>query len=69
IFPHIAVTGGIARGVVALAVGLGVGIPFAYVAYQLVERPFLRWRRASGAHEPPPAQRANEPLPQAVERL
>ena len=32
---------------VALAIGLLVAIPFAYVSYQLVERPFLRWRHNS----------------------
>lgn len=46
VFPMIPITGGFARGVVALAVGFGVAIPFAYVSYQLVERPFLRLRRA-----------------------
>lgn len=48
VYPLIPVTGGFARGVVALAIGFGLAIPFAYVSYQLVERPFLRLRR-SGA--------------------
>jgi peptidoglycan/LPS O-acetylase OafA/YrhL len=48
VFPLLPVHGGVARGVAALAVGVCVAIPFAYVSYQLVERPFLRYRRASG---------------------
>ena len=47
IFPQIAVSDGVLRGVVALAIGLGVAIPFAYLSYQVVERPFLRLRRAA----------------------
>jgi peptidoglycan/LPS O-acetylase OafA/YrhL len=47
IFPHIPVTGVFARSVATLAIGLCVAIPFAYLSYQFVERPFLRWRRAS----------------------
>src|SRR6185437_16793730 len=47
IFPHIPVTGEFARSVATLAIGVCVAIPFAYLSYQFVERPFLRWRRAS----------------------
>lgn len=47
VFPLIPVSGGFARGVVALLVGFCGAIPFAYLAYQLVERPFLRYRRVS----------------------
>ncbi|MGH2503034.1 MAG: acyltransferase family protein, partial [Ktedonobacterales bacterium] len=48
IYPQLHVSGGGSRVVAALAIGVFVAIPFAYVSYQLVERPFLRWRRASG---------------------
>ncbi len=70
VFPLIPVSGGVARGVVALAIALGVAIPFAYLSYQLVERPFLRWRRTGTASRP----RAETPVGaqarrQAVERL
>ncbi len=47
IYPHLHIAGGVERGVAALAIGLLVAIPFAYVSYQLVERPFLRWRHSS----------------------
>jgi len=43
------VSGSVSRVVAALAIGVFVAIPFAYVSYQLVERPFLRWRRAGGS--------------------
>jgi peptidoglycan/LPS O-acetylase OafA/YrhL len=73
VFPLIPVTGGFARGVAALAVGLCVAIPFAYVSYQLVERPFLRWRRATGVRGAGDRQAsalgAIQPERQAAERL
>ncbi|HZC04334.1 MAG TPA: acyltransferase [Ktedonobacterales bacterium] len=49
VFPLISVPSGVARGIWALTIGFCIAIPFAYVSYQLVERPFLRWRRSSGA--------------------
>lgn len=72
VYPLIPVTGGVERGVAALAVGLGVAIPFAYLSYQLIERPFLRWRRASrsGARPAPlEVALAPAPAPQPAERL
>ena len=74
VFPLIPVSGGFARGVVALAVALGVAIPFAYLSYQLVERPFLRWRHAGGASRQRAevqagAQVGAQTRRQAVERL
>ena len=47
VYPRLGATGD-ARLPVALAVGAVVAIPFAYLSYQLVERPFLR-RRHRGA--------------------
>jgi peptidoglycan/LPS O-acetylase OafA/YrhL len=32
------------NGLAALAIGFGVAIPFAYLSYQLIERPFLKMR-------------------------
>ena len=49
IYPHLQVSGSVSRVLAALAIGVFVAIPFAYVSYQLVERPFLRWRRAGGS--------------------
>ncbi len=75
IFPRIPVTGGFARGAVALAIGLCVAIPFAYLAYQLVERPFLRWRRAGASVSGPRADHpadpplVGQPEPPALARL
>lgn len=74
IFPHIPVTGEFARSVAALAIGLCVAMPFAYLSYQFVERPFLRYRRASRpvaeADERVQAGRAHGAVAtQAAERL
>jgi peptidoglycan/LPS O-acetylase OafA/YrhL len=71
VFPLIPATGMFARSVAALAVGLCVAIPFAYISYQLVERPFLRWRRSSGASARQPSAQltTTQPERQAVERL
>ena len=53
IFPLVSVPNGALRAVWAVAIGLFVAIPFAYVAYQLVERPFLRLRHARSASRAP----------------
>ena len=46
LFPQMGGANSVLRVVVALAIGLGVAIPFAYISYQVIERPFLRWRRS-----------------------
>lgn len=63
IYPHVQVTGSLLRVLAALAIGVFVAIPFAYVSYQLVERPFLRWRRAGGSRAGVPPVLAVTPAP------
>ena len=43
------------QSIIALAVGVFVAIPVAYVSYQLVERPFLRRRHHMIAQDAPTA--------------
>jgi len=60
VYPHLAPIGAL-RLPVALGIGVLVAIPFAYLSYQLIERPFLRRRRntASAAGPTPAAPSAD----------
>ena len=51
--PHFTSAPLLVQSVIALAVGVFVAIPVAYVSYQLVERPFLRRRHRMAAQDAP----------------